>query len=343
MPADKNIHSSVQSDLRPLISVIVPVYKVEKYLDRCINSIVNQTYRNLEIILVDDGSPDKCPLLCDEWQKKDERIRVIHKENGGLSSARNAGLDIATGELIGFVDSDDFILPEMYEYLYGLIIENDADLSICESIDVNEDGIANQSELQEEDEVINILSGREALEELIMHSWHYVLAWNKLYRAYIFRNIRYYEGRINEDLFIIHHVLDQCRKVAATNKKLYMYTMRDDSIMGKTSKSFDVKFLEDNSLALMELYTFFRNNSMHDSADRTLITDYAFIITMLRQGSYVKYFKKFNGAIIPILKECIRSRGIKMKLRPVRMILEILRNIIMDIYSSIKRIFCIFE
>ena len=98
-----------------LISVIVPIYKVEKYLDECIESIVNKTYRNLEIILVDDGSPDKCPEMCDQWAKKDERIRVIHKENGGLSSARNAGLDVATGDYVGFVDSDDFIERDMYE------------------------------------------------------------------------------------------------------------------------------------------------------------------------------------------------------------------------------------
>ena len=101
----------------PKISVIVPVYKVEKYLDKCVESIVNQTYKNLEIILVDDGSPDNCPAMCDEWAEKDERIRVIHKENGGLADARNAGMDIATGDYIGFVDSDDWIEPNMYEVL----------------------------------------------------------------------------------------------------------------------------------------------------------------------------------------------------------------------------------
>ena len=101
-----------------LISIVIPVYKAEQYLDQCISSVVNQSYRNLEIILVDDGSPDQCGKLCDEWAEKDKRIRVIHKENGGLSDARNAGLDIASGEYIGFVDSDDFVHPEMYQRLY---------------------------------------------------------------------------------------------------------------------------------------------------------------------------------------------------------------------------------
>ncbi len=113
------------------ISVIVPIYKVEEYLHRCIDSIINQTYTNLEIILVDDGSPDNCPMICDEYAKKDSRIRVIHKKNGGLSDARNAGLEIATGEYIGFVDSDDWIHKDMYHILYKNIIEKDADIAEC--------------------------------------------------------------------------------------------------------------------------------------------------------------------------------------------------------------------
>ena len=116
------------------ISIIVPVYKVEKYLDKCVNSIVGQTYKNLEIILVDDGSPDNCPAMCDEWAQKDSRIKVIHKKNGGLSSARNAGLDACTGDYIGFVDSDDWIEPDMYEYLLNIGMKNNADVSRCEFV-----------------------------------------------------------------------------------------------------------------------------------------------------------------------------------------------------------------
>lgn len=104
-----------------MISVIVPVYKVEPYLDRCVRSIVEQTYTDLEIILVDDGSPDNCPAICDAWAERDSRVKVIHKQNGGLSDARNAGMDIATGEYIGFVDSDDWIAPEMYQILYNML------------------------------------------------------------------------------------------------------------------------------------------------------------------------------------------------------------------------------
>lgn len=125
---------------QPKISVIVPVYKVENFLDRCVESIVGQTYENLEIILVDDGSPDNCPSMCDKWAEKDRRIKVIHKENGGVSSARNAALDIVSGDYIGFVDSDDWIDPGMYEFLYENSQKYDADISYCGTFYNYEDG-----------------------------------------------------------------------------------------------------------------------------------------------------------------------------------------------------------
>lgn len=114
-----------------MISVIVPVYKVEKYLDQCVASIVSQSFSDLEIILVDDGSPDNCPAMCDAWAKRDSRIRVIHKENGGLSDARNAGMAAAKGSFIGFVDSDDIIPPEMYQVLFSLLKQDDSDIAAC--------------------------------------------------------------------------------------------------------------------------------------------------------------------------------------------------------------------
>ena len=123
------------------ISVIVPIYKVEDYLDRCIESIVGQTYSNLEIILVDDGSPDSCPQLCDEYAKKDSRIKVIHKQNGGVSSARNEGLKFAHGEYIGFVDPDDYVHPSMYEKLIDCIHKNQCQIAVCRFSHVNETGV----------------------------------------------------------------------------------------------------------------------------------------------------------------------------------------------------------
>ena len=130
--------------IQPLISVIVPVYKVEKYLDQCVKSIVNQTHKNLEIILVDDGSPDRCPEMCDAWAKKDTRIRVIHKENGGLGDARNAGVSVANGEYIGFVDSDDWCEQDMFQELFESCLEFNAPISVCNTLIDWENGWAQE-------------------------------------------------------------------------------------------------------------------------------------------------------------------------------------------------------
>ena len=151
----------------PKISVIIPVYKVEEYISRCIKSVVDQTYSNLEIILVDDGSPDNCPAICDKWAEKDSRIKVIHKKNGGLSDARNAGMQIASGEFIGFVDSDDWISKEMYQLLYENMKENESDISACGVKLVWEDGAESRSLTSAG---IQILNTQEAMEAIIRES-----------------------------------------------------------------------------------------------------------------------------------------------------------------------------
>ena len=168
--------------------MIVPIYNTEKYLDRCVASILGQTYRNLEVILVDDGSPDNCPAMCDAWAEKDSRIKVIHKKNEGPDIARNMGLDAARGELIGTVDSDDYLAPDMYAKLYALLAENDADMSICEFIEVDEGGKAidvNDKAMPDE-----VLTGLEMFAKYTSNLG-YCYSWNKLYRAEVFRQVRF--------------------------------------------------------------------------------------------------------------------------------------------------------
>ena len=135
-----NVERAPEREKAPLLSIIVPVYKVENYLPKCIDSILAQTFTDFELILVDDGSPDNCPALCDAAAEKDARVRVIHQKNGGLSAARNAGLDAARGAWIGFVDSDDYIAPEMYEVLYQAVQSTGADLALCDYAEVDEAG-----------------------------------------------------------------------------------------------------------------------------------------------------------------------------------------------------------
>lgn len=213
----------------PLLSIIVPVYKVENYLPKCIDSILAQTFTDFELILVEDGSPDNCPALCDAAAAKDARIRVIHQKNGGLSAARNAGLDAARGAWIGFVDSDDYIAPEMYEALYHAVQSTGADLALCDYAEVDETG-ASCPQMH-----VSLSGGELTGQELLKKASGLMvqLAWNKLYRRAIFAQLRYPEGKLNEDLFLIPEVCLQIQKAVVVPKVLYYYVQRSGSIMGK--------------------------------------------------------------------------------------------------------------
>ena len=191
------------------ISVIVPVYNVEQYLERCVDSIINQTYTNLEIILVNDGSTDNSGKLCDELAKKDERIRVIHKENGGLSDARNRGIDEAESDLVGFIDSDDYIDSDMYEVLLKNLNNTDADLSMCALYDVYN----NTPEAQVANKETWELSSEQAIKMVMEAKILSVTAVNKLYRKSLFSDLKFEVGKIAEDAFImVKLLLKQMRK-----------------------------------------------------------------------------------------------------------------------------------
>lgn len=197
--------------MEELISVIVPIYNVEKYLNKCIESIINQSYSNLEIILVDDGSKDSSGIMCDSYILKDKRIKVIHKENGGLSDARNVGLDKAKGEYIVFIDSDDWIDEKMIEILYNIIKKNNSDISICDYFLAYNEEIQTQ---KEDIEIIN-LSNIEALKTIYDKDLGVcmIVAWNKLYKRNLFKDdIRYPYGKIHEDEFTTYKLLYKAKK-----------------------------------------------------------------------------------------------------------------------------------
>lgn len=214
----------------PLISVIVPVYKVEKYLNRCVKSIIDQTYENLEIILVDDGSPDRCPVMCDAWKEKDNRIKVIHKSNGGLSDARNAGMEVANGELIGFVDSDDWIAPDMYQCLYEAMKADNSDIAACGVEMVWEDGTSSRTLTKMGSCVLN---RKEAMEALIEESWLKQPVWYKLYKTNLIRKILFPVEKYHEDAFWSYQVIGVAERVSVTDHVGYYYWQRNGSIMGE--------------------------------------------------------------------------------------------------------------
>lgn len=210
------------------VSVIVPIYKVEKYLGECIRSLIQQTYRNLEIILVDDGSPDSCGEMCDQFAKLDSRIKVIHKENGGLSDARNVGICAATGDYIGFVDSDDYVDSRFYEYLLSLVKKYDADIAECYSI-MFRDGEEPSGTIIDGTKVF---MPREWITETNLGQFLSCVAWNKIYKRELFNGITYPLGVHYEDEATTYRVVYKATRIVRGESRLYFYRQRENSITG---------------------------------------------------------------------------------------------------------------
>ncbi len=212
------------------ISVIVPVYEVEPYLRKCLDSVVNQTYQNLEIILVDDGSPDKCPAICDEYAARDERIQVIHKENGGVASARNAGLERVTGDYIGWVDSDDWIETDMFEYLLENAEKFGADITVCGRYEISKENKKFRG--WEEIKCINRLEG---LTLLLQNDLMQNFLWDKLWRRDLFQGILFPAGKTFEDVAIMYRLFERAEKVVCLPVAKYNYFHRLGSIVSDTT------------------------------------------------------------------------------------------------------------
>ena len=227
---------------KDLISVIVPVYKVEPYLDRCVQSIVDQTYTNLEIILVDDGSPDNCPAMCDAWAEKDKRIKVLHKTNGGLSDARNAGMAAATGEYIAFVDSDDWIASEMLEKLLDRMIHTDSDIVSCDAVRIWDDGTPSRTMISVCGDFV--LDKTEAMKALIQSTCLIQTVWNKLYKASLAKSIPFEKGKVHEDEFWSWQVIALSSRVSTLGSAYYYYFQRANSIMGGGYTGFPMLVVE---------------------------------------------------------------------------------------------------
>lgn len=225
---------------RPVISIILPVYKVEKYLNKCIDSILNQSFKDFELIIIDDGSPDKCGEICESYSKFDERIKVIHKKNEGLSSARNLGIDRASGEYLAFIDSDDYINERMFEILYIYAKKTDADITLCNFRKVFEE--YGYKQIKKLDVEINTYDNIGALKQLYnKSSVEFTVAWNKLYKRGLFSDLRYDVGKVHEDEFIIHKLLFKSKKIVHIPLELYYYVQRENSIVKVFNyKRFDI-------------------------------------------------------------------------------------------------------
>ena len=222
-----------------LISVIVPIYNVEKYLKKCVNSILKQTYKNLEIILVDDGSPDRCPEICDKLAQTDDRIIVIHQQNGGLSKARNVGLDVAKGAYLVFVDSDDTVEYELIEKLYKCLKKYDCKMAACGRKYVFEDG---KILCKVPEGIDTVYEFGDAIKEMNAFRLFDMSAWAKIYAKELFSTIRFPEEKLSEDYFVMYKLIDLAHKVGYISEPLYNYLQRTSSI--SRNKKINHDFIE---------------------------------------------------------------------------------------------------
>lgn len=218
------------------ISIIVPVYKAEAFLDRCVSSLVNQTYENIEIILVDDDSPDSCPAMCDAWAQRDSRIKVIHKENNGVSEARTTGVKASSGAYVAFVDSDDWVRLDMYEHLYGLISSGEYEIAACSYALVSD----NSEPADTSGEQTHILD----FDSRIKHLYDYNLwsVWGKLYKRELFdESIPKINLTVSEDLLLNYYIFKNCGNIIVSDKQKYFYFRHTDSVMASSVSDTRVK------------------------------------------------------------------------------------------------------
>ena len=291
--------------MEDLISVIIPIYNVEYYLRRCIDSVIQQTYSNIEIILVNDGSTDSCSHICDEYKGKDDRIKVIHKENGGISEARNIGLENVTGKFIYFVDSDDYIYNYTIEYLYNLLISNDADIAIGEDYFLYENKNKKNIKFLEEDKELKrkdnfrIYTSEEAIKSTLYNYGITSSIWNKLYKVELFENIRYPLGRICEDLATTYKLFYKSERIIVGDKITYSY------LANRSTSYMNVKFNKarmDGIYFCKEIIKFIGKEypQLKDAARYRLVIECIYVLFKLPKR---KEYNEENKEVINCLRE----------------------------------------
>lgn len=268
-----------------LISVIVPVYKVEKYLDRCVKSIVSQTYKNLEIILVDDGSPDNCPAMCDAWGEKDSRVKVFHQTNRGVSAARNTGINFSKGKYIAFVDSDDWIGERFIEVLYSLCQTGEFDISACNVKIVDENG-EQLTHCNEESLTVKVVDSENAFRDVMNGIGFRATPWNKLYKRSLFENIEFPEEKKHEDEFFTTRIIHEAQKLIYTSECLYYYVQQGQSWMHTSS----IQHLDalDAHLERVELFKNYYRSLYLDDKVNFCIACSNFYMSMLQDNAVHK-------------------------------------------------------
>lgn len=282
----------------PLVSVIVPVYNVEQYLKECVDSIIEQTYKNIEIILVDDGSTDQSPRICNEYKKKDSRVKVIHKNNGGLSDARNKGIDASNGSYIGFVDSDDWIEPNMYETLVEDLKDQASDISICGIYREYQNKTVQERNKKEQ------LDRNDAIKELLKGNIIHDHAWSKLYKKELFDNVRYPCGKVYEDIRTTYKLFLKCNRVSLVSPCLYHYRQRQGSIIRNGFNDKKLEWLK----AVEELKEDNELNAFDNIISNRIVKTECFLIREIAIYGDSQTCKKYKKNIDQFRKDINRNR-----------------------------------
>lgn len=296
------------SNKSALVSVIVPVYGVEQYLNKCVDSIINQTYKNLEIILVNDGSLDNCGKICDEYAEKDNRVKVIHKKNGGQGSARNCALRVASGEYITFVDSDDWLALDIIESLYNAIIINEADLSVCGFSSIKANEVLGEYWVCKKPESFDKI---QALSVYYEGKYIYPAPWGKLYKRQLWEGVYFPEDVYREDEYIFYKVLEGANKVIHIGVAKYYYNVREGSAehCGFTSRN----LISNVSIDIQYDYISQRYPELHEKVwDSRIQKRIIQLEDMMRAGRYNKYKDEFKEMLKFIEKHEPYSRKLKV-------------------------------
>lgn len=294
-----------------LISIVVPIYNVEKYLQQCIKSLVSQTYRNLEIILVDDGSPDHCPEMCDEWEKKDMRIRAFHKKNGGLSDARNYGVKQARSEYVVFVDSDDYVTEDCISYLVHLKQKYHTDISIGGTVAVYDDVPPKRFRKKERE---MYLSAEEAIREMFYNPAMGICAPNKLYPKALLDKWKFPYGKFYEDLATTYKILSSCNTVVYGTRQTYFYRQRTGSII---HSHLDDKHLSDTLSILEEMIAFTncRRSNLEKAAEACYVRRMVELVPRVLSGSQKdkKMFRVLQKRVKAYYQNVIQDERVKKR------------------------------
>lgn len=301
----------MEKNNRQLISILIPMYNVDKYISKCIESVLNQTYDNIEIILINDGSTDKTYDICKEYQLKDPRIVLVNNINEGVAKARNVAITKASGDYLMFVDADDYILPDCVDYMYGLIIKFNADISVC-NYEIIYENTQNYAMLNEEEKIMEF-NQYEALENLLYQKELDVSPWGKLYKKEVFFDVEYPNGFIYEDFGTFYKNIFKSQKIVYSSKKKYNYLIRKTSTTGRkfSNKDFDMISLSRK----MEEEILSKYPSLRNAINSRLINMYFYYIRRIDKKTYKKEYKWIKNKIKELRVLVNKDKKIKLKVK----------------------------